>query len=75
LVEDVVDHPAEERDVTAGAQRTCRSTGALVRVNRGSMCDLGARALASITHWNPTGCASAMFEPMITMKSELARSC
>ena len=23
------------------------------------------RALASITHWKPTGCASAMFEPSI----------
>jgi hypothetical protein len=33
------------------------------------------RALASITHWNPTGWASAMFEPMMTMKSELTRSC
>ena len=55
---------------------TCRSANALVRVNRGSMCTTSVpRALASITHWNPTGCASAMFEPMITMKSELARSC
>jgi hypothetical protein len=26
--------------------------------------------LASITHWNPTGCASAMLEPMMTMQSE-----
>jgi hypothetical protein len=25
------------------------------------------RALASITHWNPTGWASAMLEPMMTM--------
>ena len=33
------------------------------------------RALASITHWNPTGWASAMFEPMITMQSAFARSC
>ena len=33
------------------------------------------RSLASITHWNPTGWFSAMFEPMITMQSELARSC
>ena len=55
---------------------TCRSASALVRVNRGSMCTTFApRALASITHWNPTGWASAMFEPMMTMKSELTRSC
>ena len=33
------------------------------------------RALASITHWNPTGWHSAMFDPWMTMQSELARSC
>ena len=33
------------------------------------------RALASITHWNPTGWHSAMFDPMITMQSDLQRSC
>ena len=33
------------------------------------------RSRASMTHWNPTGCASAMFEPMISMQSALARSC
>jgi hypothetical protein len=33
------------------------------------------RRLASIGHWNPTGWFSAMFEPMIKMQSELARSC
>ena len=55
---------------------TYRSASALVRVNRGSMCTTCVpRALASITHWNPTGWASAMFEPMMTMKSELTRSC
>lgn len=55
---------------------TCRSASALVRVNRGSMWTTSAPfALASITHWKPTGCASAMFDPMMTMKSELARSC
>jgi hypothetical protein len=54
----------------------CWSATALVRVNRGSMWNTFApRALASITHWNPTGCASAMFEPMMTMQSALARSC
>ena len=55
---------------------TYGSATALVRVNRGSMWITRApRALASITHWNPTGCASAMFEPMMTMQSELTRSC
>ena len=33
------------------------------------------RRFASTTHWNPTGCASAMFEPWMTMQSALARSC
>jgi len=56
--------------------RTNWSAWALVRVNRGSTCTTRAPArLASITHWNPTGCASAMFEPMIRMKSVLTRSC
>jgi hypothetical protein len=31
--------------------------------------------LASITQPNPTGCASAMFEPWMTMQSECTRSC
>ena len=52
------------------------SASALVRVNRGSMwMTLAPRALASITHWKPTGCASAMLEPWMTMQSALARSC
>ena len=52
------------------------SATALVRVNRGSTCITRApRALASITHWKPTGWASAMFEPMMMMQSEFARSC
>ena len=52
------------------------SATALVRVKRGSMwITFAPRALASITHWNPTGWASAMFEPMMTMQSELTRSC
>jgi hypothetical protein len=47
-----------------------------VRVNRGSMwMILAPRALASITHWNPTGWHSAMFDPWITMQSEFCRSC
>jgi hypothetical protein len=55
---------------------TCRSACALVRVNRGSTwITFAPRFLASITHWNPTGCASAMFEPSMRMQSELARSC
>ena len=33
------------------------------------------RLLASITHWNPTGWHSAMFEPWMTMQSEFCRSC
>ncbi len=52
------------------------SATALVRVNRGSMWITRApRDFASITHWNPTGWASAMFEPMMTMQSEFVRSC
>jgi hypothetical protein len=40
------------------------SARALVRVNRGSTwITLAPRRLASTTHWKPTGCASAMFEP------------
>jgi hypothetical protein len=55
---------------------TYRSASALVRLNRGSTwMTVAPRALASITHWNPTGWASAMFDPMMTMKSELIRSC
>ncbi len=43
---------------------------ALVRVKRGSMWKTRApRSLASITHWNPTGWFSAMFEPMIVITS------
>ena len=33
------------------------------------------RSRASITHWKPTGCCSAMLEPMIRMQSEFCRSC
>jgi hypothetical protein len=55
---------------------TCRSATALVRVNRGSMWMTSAPfRLASITHWKPTGCASAMLDPMITTQSALVRSC
>ena len=55
---------------------TCRSAIALVRVNRGSMwMTFAPRALASVTHWKPTGWHSAMFEPSMTMQSEFARSC
>ena len=54
----------------------CVSAIALVRVKRGSTWITRApRRLASTTHWNPTGWFSAMFEPMIRMQSELARSC
>jgi hypothetical protein len=52
------------------------SASALVRVNRGSTwISFAPRALASITHWNPTGWHSAMFEPSIRMQSEFCRSC
>ncbi|CAM3997461.1 hypothetical protein TSOC111612_24150 [Tsukamurella ocularis] len=55
---------------------TCRSATAEVRVNRGSTWITRApRAFASATHWNPTGCASAMLPPMSTMQSALAMSC
>ena len=55
---------------------TCRSATAEVRVNRGSTwITVAPRRLASITHWKPTGCASAMLEPWMTMQSELTRSC
>ena len=55
---------------------TCMLAMALVRVNRGSTwITFAPRSFASITHWNPTGWHSAMFEPMITMQSLLARSC
>ena len=32
-------------------------------------------SLASITHWKPTGCCSAMFDPMIRIASAFWRSC
>ena len=55
---------------------TKTSATALVRVNRGSTwMTVAPLSLASITHWNPTGWHSAMFDPMIRMQSELARSC
>ena len=55
---------------------TCRSAIALVRVKRGSTwMTVAPRALASITHWKPTGWHSAMLEPWMTMQSAFARSC
>ena len=36
--------------------------------------DRCAPALASMTHWNPTGWHSAMFEPSMRMQSALSRS-
>jgi len=55
---------------------TYRSAMALVRVNRGSTWTIFApRAFASITHWNPTGWHSAMFEPWMTITSAFFRSC
>jgi hypothetical protein len=55
---------------------TCRSARALVRVNRGSTwITLAPLALASTTHWKPTGWHSAMLELWMTMQSDSARSC
>jgi hypothetical protein len=52
------------------------SASALVRVKRGSTwITFAPRALASTTHWKPTGWASAMLEPWMTIQSALARSC
>ena len=74
--QDVVDDAAEERDVAPARSGTNMSAIALVRVNRGSMwMTFAPRAFASITHWNPTGWHSAMFEPWMTMQSEFCRSC
>lgn len=54
----------------------CLSDTAEVRVNRGSTWITRApRALASVTHWKPTGWHSAMLEPWMTMQSALAMSC
>ena len=62
-------HPA------SWAYERARAT-AEVRVNRGSTwMTVAPLRLASITHWNPTGCASAMFEPSMRMQSALVRSC
>jgi hypothetical protein len=45
-------------------------------VNRGSRWMIVApRALASITHWKPTGWHSAKLEPSMMMASLFARSC
>lgn len=55
---------------------TWTSASALVRVKRGSTwITFAPRALASITHWNPTGWHSAMFDPSMTMQSAFCRSC
>ncbi len=55
---------------------TYRSARALVRLKRGSTWMIVApRSLASITHWKPTGCASAKLEPSMMMQSECCRSC
>ena len=51
---------------------TWMSARALVRVNRGSTwMTFAPRRFASITHWNPTGWASAMFEPWMMTQSLL----
>ena len=48
---------------------------ALVREKRGSTWMIVApRRLASMTHWNPTGCASAMLAPHVMMTSASSMS-
>ena len=55
---------------------TKTSASALVLLKRGSTwITLAPRAFASITHWNPTGWASAKLEPSMTMQSLFCRSC
>ena len=55
---------------------TWRSATAEVLVNRGSTwMTVAPLRLASMTHWNPTGWHSAMFEPWMTMQSAFERSC
>ena len=55
---------------------TTMSATAAVRVYRGSTwMSVAPRALASMTHWNPTGWHSAKLEPSITMQSAFCRSC
>ena len=51
VLEDVVDDPAQERDVAAGPDRHVQVASALVRVKRGSTWTIFApRSFASITH-------------------------
>ena len=47
----------------------------LVWVAQGLNLIFAPRSFASMTHWNPTGWHSAMFEPWMTMQSEFCRSC
>ncbi|SCE23244.1 hypothetical protein GA0115246_112863 [Streptomyces sp. SolWspMP-sol7th] len=53
----------------------CVSARALVRLKRGSTwMTLAPRLFASMTHWKPTGWASAKLEPWMTMQSLCRRS-
>ena len=55
---------------------TWTSASADVRVNRGSTwMTVAPRALASMTHWKPTGWASAMLDPWMRITSACCRSC
>jgi hypothetical protein len=55
---------------------TCRSLTALVRPYRGSTwMSLAPFSRAFIAQRNPTGCASARFEPWIRMQSAFWKSC
>jgi hypothetical protein len=58
-----------------GRMGTNWSADAEVRLNRGSTWMILVPAVrASIAHWNPTGCASAKLEPMMSTASLLGRS-
>jgi hypothetical protein len=68
--------PPRNATSVPGRIATCLVAIALVRVKRGSTwMTCAPRSRASITHWKPTGCCSAMLDPMITMQSEFMRSC
>lgn len=55
---------------------TYKSHTAEVRVNRGSTwTSVAPFSFAFIAQRNPTGCASAMFDPMNRTQSAFARSC
>jgi hypothetical protein len=66
-----IDDPAQEGDVGASekgdVQVGQRARPSKARVDADAF---APRALASITHWNPTGWHSAKFNPSMTRPSE-----